>query len=657
MKIRFCFVIILTLVLGGGNCYSQEVREDIAELLQQLKTVAPDTVKVNLLNKVASHYNVVALDSAKSFALQGVRLADGLSYAEGRWQLRNVLGNYYERKTQYDSALVYYNKAITIIDAIKSVRGQAVVLNNKATIFIRTGKYDQALELMFLALEAEEKLENQNGIAQAYNNIGVIYYYSQNFDKATEYLVKALEAQEELGNLDGLINGYNNVGAIQDYQKKYDEAINSYRSALRISRNLGDIKGEASQLSNIALAQAKKGDLSAAEATIKEAIALREQAGDINGKAQSYVTFAQVLVGQQKYNLANQYLNGAMDLANTHKLLLIKREALNVLAEVAAAKNDFKQANDYLQALLVVKDSIVNKDNTTAMAEMEAKYKTQQQENEILAQRADLAEASLENKKKTTLFYGAIGLALVLAVIGYLVYAQQRLKNKQLQKEAQLTAALAKIETQNKLQEQRLRISRDLHDNIGAQLTFIISSLDNIKYGFKDIKKELATKLSGISSFTGQTIFELRDTIWAMNKEQIQFDDLKGRITNFIDNAKSATDQVRFTFTVDDTIPEDYGFSSVAGMNMYRIIQESVNNSLKYANATTILVHITQDNANFKVNIEDNGQGFDMQNIEPGNGLNNIKKRARELGGEVQVISASDSGTSVRFSLPKNTAV
>ena len=68
-------------------------------------------------------------------------------------------------------------------------------------------------------------------------------------------------------------------------------------------------------------------------------------------------------------------------------------------------------------------------------------------------------------------------------------YNQQKLKNRQLQKENELKDALIKIETQNRLQEQRLRISRDLHDNIGAQLTFIISSIDYLKYGF-EIKNE-----------------------------------------------------------------------------------------------------------------------------------------------------------------------
>ena len=80
------------------------------------------------------------------------------------------------------------------------------------------------------------------------------------------------------------------------------------------------------------------------------------------------------------------------------------------------------------------------------------------------------------------------------------------------------------------MQEQRLRISRDLHDNIGSQLTFIISSIDNLKFVTKDVNEKLKDKLSSISSFTSDTIFQLRDTIWAMNKSEITIEDLHARI-------------------------------------------------------------------------------------------------------------------------------
>ena len=276
----------------------------------------------------------------------------------------------------------------------------------------------------------------------------------------------------------------------------------------------------------------------------------------------------------------------------------------------------------------------------------------EKKQNEILQQRAQLAEKDLEVRRKNTFIFGSLGLALVLGLLGYLLYNQQKLKNRQLQKEGELKTALAKIETQNKLQEQRLRISRDLHDNIGAQLTFIISSIDNLKFGFTDIGEKLGNKLSGISAFTSQTIYELRDTIWAMNKENITFEDLQARIANFIEHAKNASEKTEFSFNIEESVDESHVFSSVEGMNIYRIIQEAVNNSLKYADADEIEVNISKGDGQYQIEITDNGKGFEPETIVMGNGLNNMKKRAREIGGTLQ-LKSSKKGTSILLRLAK----
>src|SRR5690606_39301400 len=179
-----------------------------------------------------------------------------------------------------------------------------------------------------------------------------------------------------------------------------------------------------------------------------------------------------------------------------------------------------------------------------------------------------------------------IGLALVLSLFGYLLYNQQKHKNLQLKKESELKEALVKIETQNKLQEQRLRISRDLHDNIGAQLTFIISSLDNLKYGFK-LPDNLNDKLKYITAFTSSTIYELRDTIWAMNKTEITFEDLQSRLSNYIDKAHVFEGKINFTFQVDKDVDIKRKFNSMEGVNIHRVIQEAIHNSIKHSNSKT----------------------------------------------------------------------
>jgi signal transduction histidine kinase len=225
------------------------------------------------------------------------------------------------------------------------------------------------------------------------------------------------------------------------------------------------------------------------------------------------------------------------------------------------------------------------------------------------------------------------------------------LKQEQLKKEHELKTALAKIEIQNRLQEQRLRISRDLHDNIGAQLTFIISSIDNLKFALKD--DIINKKLSKISGFTTETIYQLRDTIWAMNKNDITFEDLQTRISNFIDNAKISSENTKFKFTIPSEIGATHTFTSIQGMNMYRIIQESINNASKYAEASNINVSIQQDESKFLIKIEDDGKGFDPKKVQMGNGINNIQKRARDLGSHATISSEIGKGTSVSFTVDR----
>ncbi|MEW4924382.1 7TM diverse intracellular signaling domain-containing protein [Algibacter sp. 2305UL17-15] len=206
------------------------------------------------------------------------------------------------------------------------------------------------------------------------------------------------------------------------------------------------------------------------------------------------------------------------------------------------------------------------------------------------------------------------------------------------------------IAYQKKLYEQRLKISRDLHDNIGAQLTFIISSIENLPYGFKITNEKLTHKLQSISTFTKDTIYELRDTIWAMNKSKISLEDLQVRISNFVEKANAHSEGMVFTFNVDDSISNAIEFSSLKGMNIYRIIQEAVNNAFKYAEANNVLVSISENDSGIFVEIKDDGKGFDLQTIESGNGLNNMKKRAKDIGAVLEIESELHKGTSVKLS-------
>ena len=237
-------------------------------------------------------------------------------------------------------------------------------------------------------------------------------------------------------------------------------------------------------------------------------------------------------------------------------------------------------------------------------------------------------------------------MSLFVGLIGYLIYYQEKLKNTQQSQACELKQAINQIETQNKLQSQRLAISKDLHDNIGAQLTFIISSVETAKFAPELENTKLGNKLTQISDFTKDTIIELRDTIWAMNSSEISFEELQIRISNFIEKANDVSENSIFKFNIDANL-SNLKLSSIIGMNIYRTIQEAVNNALKYANATEIVVAIDKVNDKININITDNGIGFDKDVIIEGNGLQNMQKRIEEIGGTFDIKSEPEKGTKI----------
>jgi signal transduction histidine kinase len=312
-------------------------------------------------------------------------------------------------------------------------------------------------------------------------------------------------------------------------------------------------------------------------------------------------------------------------------------ELISVYASLGQADSSRFYSNLYQQTLRTK----VEKESKEIVAELETKYQTELKDLQI-------AEQQLQIKNQNLMIFGSLGLALILAVVGYLLYSQQKLKNRQLQQESELKAALAQLETQNKLQEQRMLISRDLHDNIGAQLTFIISAIENLKY-FEPIKEQLTARYDSIANFTKQTITELRDTIWAMNSGQVTWESLAGRIQDYLQKARQSAPNIDFTFEKDPQISGEDTLNSSDSIQLLRIIQEAVQNAVKYAEAKTIKVQVKKESNTLLFGISDDGKGYEENTITPGNGLYNMRKRAEELGAKILIESNPGNGTRINL--------
>lgn len=624
LKIFVCFLLFGFITQGFSQENAEKLNDSAMALYKQdpqkallILQIALDVAQKNKQKSIVAlsknNLGIVYRDlgqfqKAKALSEEGLADArDELALASAY----NNIGASNRSLGNYEEALIAYLKALDIYEKENAVIEQATVTNNIGMVYSYLGMNSKAIENHLKAITIFEKKNDQKGMSDAYNNIAILYANDGELDKALNYFKNSLAIEISLKSQKGIAESVNNVGAVFYYMQEIDSAMAYFNQSASIEKTIGNLAGVGA----------------------------------------SYNNMAQILLENDRVDDAKIYIDSAYHYANISKAAVDIETALNMYSQYYEAKNDTKTALYYFKNYANLKDSLLNIETNSKVAKLEIEYQTEKKEKEILSQRADLAEKELDLSKKNSYIVGLLGLAVVLTLIGLLLYNQQKLKNHQLQKENQLKDALIKIETQNRLQEQRLRISRDLHDNIGAQLTFIISSLDNLKYGFQ-LPDKLSAKLRFISEFTTTTIYELRDTIWAMNKNEVSLEDLQIRISNFVEQANTTSENVSFSFESDDGLNTGIKFSSVDGMNIYRIIQEAMNNALKYANAQHIDIKIESDSQLLKISISDDGKGFDSETVRMGNGINNMNKRANDIGAEISIESIKNKGTKVNIVLP-----
>ncbi len=204
------------------------------------------------------------------------------------------------------------------------------------------------------------------------------------------------------------------------------------------------------------------------------------------------------------------------------------------------------------------------------------------------------------------------------------------------------------METHLKIQQERERISRELHDNIGSQLSFISSSIDWISAPPVQMDKEEELKRLGAINDTAKLVIsDLRETIWALKKETIQLDEMADRLKLFIQLQRTL--QPGMEMTITENIQNNISFSSTEALNIFRICQEAIMNCIRHADAGKLCVSIQSGPGRaFTITIEDNGKGFSNTPPSPEHyGLENMQHRAAELGALLLINSGEGKGTSL----------
>ncbi len=578
-------------------------------------------------------------------ALQTAKLLKNEAYIALSY---NMIANIFQYETQLDSSLTYHNKSLFLRKKLKDSIGMADSYNNIGILYDTKGQFSKALNYYFKALYFYDKKGDVKKQAMSMTNIGIIYKAQKEYTKALKYYQKAYDLYVESKSEFEITISSGNLGSILINFQKYKESL--YYSELAISgyKKLGYKRYVAYPMESIAIVYDSLHQFEKANKNYIEAIRIHEENDNLFEVAQSANAYSNCLIKQNKCIESIAIAEKAKAFAQKSNSYMMEVLANDNLSRANAKLGNYKEAYVFSALYDKGKDSLFVNEKTKTIFELETKYQTEKKEKLILEQKA-------ETEHKSNLLWAVSVLAFFIALTGFLIYRQQKLKNFQQDQEFQLKTAIQTIESQNTLHEQRLNISKDLHDNIGAQLTFIISSVDNIKYAFDITNPKLNNKLNGITNFTKDTIVELRDTIWAMNHNEITFEDLKSRIYNFIEKAKESKENIDFVFNIDEQL-SDVKFSSVVGMNIYRTIQEAINNAIKHSNATQVTVQIKNEQEQILIQILDNGNGFDLETVSKNNGLTNMENRIDSINGIFKIESNPDLGTKISILLNKTNA-
>lgn len=493
----------------------------------------------------------------------------------------------------------------------------------------KNGKYDDALIANIKALKIAEQNKDCPQIAYAYLQIGKMQYYNKDNRQALNYFFKSLKAIDSC-HVDSLRHiAYHNIGSIYTELSKIDSAL----LFLEKSKNILEKTNNYASLSKVNAVMAelyllKLNNYKQAEQHIIKA----EEYAQLS-KDKKWIAFALMKRGilcKMQKNYSKSLLSFKAALKNYEEMGAAEGKLYatkNILEILSLTGNP--EINNYLLKYIALKDSIFRVEGASKIAEYKALYETEKKETEniLLQQENSLNQIKIDAKNKTIISL-LIGVLLIIIIVFWRL-SVINLKKKNLE-----------LEASQALQKEKERISRDLHDNVGGQLSYVLYSLDGMNEENKQKRSELT---NNINESIRNVISNLRETIWAINEESITINDFSDKLKVYIHTMFRNT-ETKIIF--NEQVNHNLLLNSLVGLNLYRICQEIVNNVFKYAKASELKVDIIV-NDKITIIISDNGIGFDLEKkYEQGFGLANIKARASEVGISINLNSETNKGVS-----------
>lgn len=599
-----------------------------------------DSLKIKNYFKIANRYfGVLEYEKYKEITNKVLEISksnkDSLNIARAEY----YLGDYYFSTSKNDSAYYYYLEAEKKYENLNDKPNLASTKLHKAYILSYEKDFIGSEIETVKVLNVATEIKDQELIYECFVNLGVSLSGLGNYEKALEYHQKSLSQIKNIKNENYKpilqAQAINNIGFVYLNLGKFKEAGEIFAEGLKIN-NLKEIQPVLyiSLVDNYAYSRFKINKNEGLNG-FKTALELGDEIDDIYSKINIRVHLVEYYLSKNDTTIALQYNEEANRLAkesNYNKELL---QTLDFYTELKP-KEGLKYAKEYIK----ISDSLQQQERLTRNKLARIEFET----DEIIVEKE-----AISNRFRIILIS-----SLLIISFGILFYIilYQRSKHRELlfsQEQQMANEEIYKLmlDKQDELEEakkkEQLRISQDLHDNILNKLAGIRFNLFALtqKPDETVIKRsiEYIDKIQSVES-------EIRTVAHELNFESfLNKGNYKSILEQLLQNQKETYDTIcESTISSDEAIES---LSALVKMNIYRIIQETLNNINKHANATTISLQLYVKEGFLFLSIADDGVGFNVEKSKSGIGLKNIKSRVESINGKLKISSEINKGTKV----------
>ena len=548
-------------------------------------------------------------------------------------------------------------------------------------------------------------------MASTYNNFAIIYDLQDHDSDALKNYENALKIAEELHHAFGIAICKSNIGIINLEQGDYVSALQNQMAALTIWKKIGDKSGMTNSYINIGNAHFGLNDQIQALNDYQLSLEIALEIGAKQDAAAAQLAVGNTYVYFKEYSKAEHHLLAGLLLAKETGAKAEIRKAYHSLSNIKTQLGNTEEAFSYYRLYTEYKDSLLNETSKKQVAELKEQYESEKKNKEILIltnekqsletdkqlnalllktkqdslymAQSEKEKVRLENEKFHTLnLFNQQQLELLgnekklqhlqsekdkaeadkhqeqLALLN----KEKKIKELELKKEKLtknyfiagfgLFLVLSFFIYRNyqtrqevKLLTLRNKIAIDLHDDVGSTL----SSISMFSQMAQTQSKEVIPALETIGESSRKMLEAMADIVWSIKPENDLFEKVIMHMREFAYQLLG-TKQIEFEFDADDDISK-INLPMETRKNLYLIFKEATNNLAKYSKASNAKFALKGENDKLTMVISDDGKGFDTTKDSRGNGLENMKRRAIEMGAKLLIDSAPGIGTTIRLEL------